>query len=308
MVEGESIVFIVPEGAENERADKVLASHFTDFSRTQIQKSFDTDRVKLNGEVISRKVRVSSGDKLEITFLHPKETPLHPVDISLDVLYEDEDIIAVNKIPGMVVHPGKGTGEDTMVHALLHHTKGNLAQIAGTNRPGIVHRLDKETSGAILFAKSDKAYLHLINAFSNRTVKKEYLAIVSGIPHLESGSIKEPIKRHPVNPTKMVVSSKGRDAHTDWVLEKELRSCALLRCYLHTGRTHQIRVHLSHIKHPILGDSTYGYRFRKEHIQKPERILLHAEIISFTHPTSGELITLKAPIPEDFKIQIGILG
>lgn len=302
MVIGESISFIVPEGVVKKRADKILATHFTDFSRSHIQHSFDAGLVKINGSPISKKTLVSVGDKIEIAFIKLHSTDVHPVKIPLVIVYEDKDIIVINKVPGIVVHPGKGTGDNTMVHALLYHTKRKLSLLAGKERPGVVHRLDKETSGLILFAKSDKAYLELINAFSERQVKKEYLALVTGGFELESGSIKDPIGRHSSNRVKMAVNPKGREAHTDWAVEQRFGTiCTLLRCWLQTGRTHQIRVHLSFIRHPIFGDSTYGYHFRKEHITKPPRVLLHAETLFFKHPVTGKSLNFTVPLPEDFK-------
>lgn len=301
------VVFVVPEGVTRERADKVLAMHFTDFSRAQIQRTLEVGGVRKKGEVIGKNTSVSEGDVLEVSFLQHKPTKLIGVDIPLDILYEDEDILVINKGAGMVVHPGSGTGEDTLVHALLHHTNGNLSLAGGEGRPGVVHRLDKETTGVILFAKTDKAYFELIRMFSGREVDKQYVALVSGVPSLKSGTIKEAIGRHPVNRTRMAVIRQGRPAHTNWVLEESFERCALLRCYLLTGRTHQLRVHLSHIKHPILGDKAYGYTFKKDHIKEPPRVMLHAERIAFNHPITGKPMVFKAPIPEDFKAQLRLL-
>lgn len=301
------IKYTVPEGIQNKRADKILAKYFTEFSRTQIQRTFDAERIRLAGRVVPRNVHVSEGDVLEIIFLHPKVSVLRPIDIPLDILYEDEDMIAINKEAGMVIHPGNATGENTLCHALLHYTKGKLALAGGEERPGVVHRLDKETSGVILFAKTDKAYLAFIKMFSDRTIEKEYLALVAGAPHLDSGCIKDPIGRNPSNRVKMAIDLKGREARTDWEIEERFTSCALLRCYPLTGRTHQIRLHLSHIKHPIIGDQTYGYRFRPEYIIEAPRVLLHAERIQFKHPISGEKMLIKAPLPQDFEDHLKVL-
>lgn len=306
--ENEQIVsFTVPQGVHRQRADKLLASHFKDISRSQIQRTFEVGAVKRQGKVIDKKTYLNEDDVIEILFLNPKSTEIRPVELPLEILYEDNDILAINKSSGMIVHPGSGTGEDTLVHALLHYTNGKLSLAGGEERPGVVHRLDKETTGVILFAKTDKAYFELIKMFSGRAVDKQYLAIVSGVPILNSGSIKEPIGRHPTHRVKMAVASKGRPAHTDWMIEERFSSCALLRCFLHTGRTHQIRVHLSFINHPILGDNTYGYRFKKEHLIEPPRVMLHAERISLIHPVSAEPLLITAPIPEDFKQQLSLL-
>lgn len=301
------VVFTVPEGFIRERADKVLAMHFTDFSRAQIQRTLEVGGVRKKGEVIGKNTSVSEGDVLEVSFLQHKPTKLIGVDIPLEILYEDEDILVINKSAGMVVHPGSGTGEDTLVHALLHHTGGKLSLAGGEGRPGVVHRLDKETTGVILFAKTDKAYFELIRMFSEREIDKQYVALVSGVPTLRSGSIKEAIGRHPVNRTRMAVIRQGRPAHTNWVLEEAFARCALLRCFLLTGRTHQLRVHLSHIKHPILGDKAYGYAFKKDHVVEPPRVMLHAERIEFKHPITGKSMVFSATIPDDFKEQLRLL-
>lgn len=300
-VEQDQVIFTVPEGVLRERADKVLALHFKDFSRAQIQRTFEEGGVTRVQKMLDKNTNLSEGDVLGIVFLKPKVTELRPVNISLEILYEDNDILVINKTVGMIVHPGSGTSDNTLVHALLHYTGGKLSLAGGEKRPGVVHRLDKETTGAILFAKTDKAYLKLIKMFAERTVQKEYLAFVAGVPHLQSGSIKTAIGRDPRARVRMAIVPNGRPAHTDWVLEQKFTSSSLLRCYLHTGRTHQIRVHLSSIKHPILGDNAYGYRFNPDHKIKAERVMLHAERLGFPHPITGKQMLIKAPLPEDFK-------
>lgn len=305
---GEFIEYVVPESGEGLRADKVLADHFVDFSRMQVQESFKEGGVFLNGRAIKKNERVNAGGVLRLKLVRPEVTELRGVKIDLDVLYEDEYIIAINKASGMVTHPGKGTGEDTLVHALLDYTKGELSNLGGKDRPGVVHRLDKETTGIILFAKTDKAYLGLIKAFSNRELDKQYLALVSGSPHLDAGTIKTPIERSRNNRLKMTVVHEGREAHTTWKVEERVNKVAtLLRCFLHTGRTHQIRVHLASIRHWILGDDMYGYRFFPGHVEKPPRILLHATRLSFSHPITQEEILIESPLPEDMVEQIRVM-
>jgi 23S rRNA pseudouridine1911/1915/1917 synthase len=289
----------VPEGVDRVRADKLLAQHFSEVSRGQLQNVFDAGGIFLNGEAISKKHKLSSGQVLRVALPEVKIPTLSAVDLPVSILYEDEAIVVVNKAAGQVVHPGVGTADDTLVHALLHHTGGQLSTAAGDLRTGVVHRLDKETSGAIIFAKTDVAYFALVKAFAERTVQKEYLALVQGVPRLQSGRIEDPIGRHPVHRVKMAVRSDGKPAHTDWAIEENFGStCALLRCWLHTGRTHQIRVHLSHLGHPLLGDPQYGYRHR---LGEPivSRVLLHAHKLSFEHPVSQEPIHIEAPLPED---------
>jgi len=310
MQESNLVQFIVPEEIKQARADKLLAQFFPEYSRTQIQRVFDNKEVFLQGMPIERKQAVNSGDELTFTKPEAKVTSLTPTDIPLDIIFEDEFIIAVNKAPGIVIHPGNATGDDTLVHALLHHTQGNLSMSSGELRPGVVHRLDKETSGIILFTKQDKAYLDLIKQFSSREVKKEYLALVLGCPGLEGGSIKVAIDRHPIHRVKMTVppTGKGKEAHTDWAIEERIgKIAALVRCWLHTGRTHQIRVHLSHLVFPIMGDRQYGYNANRLKLPEAPRVLLHAEKISFTHPETQKKIELKAPLPQDFKDYLDLL-
>lgn len=294
----------VPETISEVRADKVLASVFEDLSRSQIQKIFQEKNVFLNGTPITKKHLVSSGDELELLLPALALSNLQPYEMPLDVVYEDEDIIAINKPSGVVVHPGSGTGPNTLVHALLHHCGEHLSRLGGDLRPGVVHRLDKETSGIMLFAKSDKAYLRLIEAFSKRTIKKEYLAITRGVHRLLGGSIKEPIDRHPTHRIKMAVrpKGKGRDAHTDWSLQERFGDrFSLIRCLLHTGRTHQIRVHLSHMDLPLLGDRLYGFKPREGDPVLPERVMLHAHRLELEHPIKNTALKLEAPLPADFE-------
>jgi len=296
----ERVEIEVPEGVEKMRADKFLSEQIGSLSRTLIQKAFKSGDVTLDGVVIGQKTHISEGGVLKIIFPEVAKTSVKPVDISLDILYEDDDIIAVNKVSGMVTHPGKGTSENTLVHALLNHCKGQLAAQAGAIRPGVVHRLDKETSGVILFAKSDQAYQVLTRMFAERELDKQYLALVKRVPRLKAGTIKEAIARDPRHRTRMEVNAKGRPSHTDWVLEEAFGSAAaLLRCQLHTGRTHQIRVHLAFIKHAIFGDKIYGYR-HDDNLLLPRRIYLHAAEIKLKHPVSGKDLHFKTELPASF--------
>ena len=296
-------IFEVPEGVKNQRADKWLAGLFPDRSRSQWQKLLDNGNVKnaLTGTVLTRKTPISTGDKLCVTIPEAQEPGVHAVEIPLDVLFEDEHLIAINKAAGMVTHPGAGTVDDTLVHALLHHTNGKLAMAGGELRPGVVHRLDKETSGVIVFAKTDLAYHAMVEKFAEREIHKEYLALVDKAPDLLAGTIKAPIDRHPNNRVKMAVREDGKPAWTDWfVLEKFGKDAALVRCVLHTGRTHQIRVHLAHIGHPILGDRVYGKIVHRHEGWPLPRVMLHAYHLQFEHPITGEMLDLTAFPPPDF--------
>ncbi len=291
----------VPAECGGMRADKVLAELFPETSRSRLQKIIDAGDATLDGKALARKTPVPAGAEIRVVF--PAEAPsaLVPADIPLDVLFEDEHVIAVNKAAGIVTHPGAGTGDDTLVHALLHRTGGKLAPAGGAARPGVVHRLDKETSGVMIFAKTDAAYYALIEKFSARELDKQYLALVDGAPDLLAGVVREPIDRHPTNRTKMCVCENGKLARTDWFVEERFGDrAALVRCILHTGRTHQIRVHLAFIGHPILGDSTYGkIQHRHEGFPIP-RVMLHAERLRLAHPITGEELDLRAPLPPDF--------
>lgn len=296
------IEFSVPEGAKAGRADKLFAAEFEDVSRARLQRAFDAGQVTFNGGVIDKRFKISRAGLLRAVLDEPvfDSAPV-PVDLPLDVIYEDESIIVVNKAPGMITHPGSGTGDDTLVHALLHHCEGQLSAVGAPDRPGIVHRLDKETSGLIIAAKNDKAHHKLAAAFSARETFKRYTALITGVPKKSSGSAREPIGRHPVIRTRMAVQDNGREAHTEWKLVEAFgKMAALVSCIIHTGRTHQIRVHMSHLKHPLLGDSTYGYKATRLNGIEVPRVMLHSTELRLAHPESGKEIGFKAGLPEDF--------
>jgi pseudouridine synthase, RluA family len=293
--------YIVPEGVRRARADKVLAAAFSEHSRVAIQRAFDAGLVKRAGEVIGRDATVNAGDVVEFSMPETKPAELKAVDIPLDVLFEDKHMLAVNKAAGMVVHPGAATEEDTLVHALLAHCEGSLSGIGGVERPGIVHRLDKETTGVIVVAKNDKAHRALADQFSSRTLTKEYVALVQGVPQLLSGTIDRAISRHPIHRHRMTVGEGGKPARTDWERGETFGDlAAVMRCRIFTGRTHQIRVHLKSLGHPILGDPLYGWKADARLVKQPERVMLHAEHLVLTHPVSGKVLDLRAPLPKDF--------
>jgi 23S rRNA pseudouridine1911/1915/1917 synthase len=293
--------YIVPAGGRRGRADKLLAQAFPGHSRAAIQRAMEAGLVKVDGKVISQSQDVGPGQTIEFSLPEAVAAELRAVDIPLDVIFEDKHLIVLNKAAGMVVHPGTGTGEDTMVHALLAHCAGELSGIGGVERPGIVHRLDKDTSGLLVVAKNDTAHRALADQFSSRTLKKEYVALVSGVPKTDSGSIDRSIARHPVHRHRMTTGEGGRPSRTDWAVEKKFgEQAALLRCRIHTGRTHQIRVHLKSLGHPLLGDTTYGWKQNPD-LPVPPRVMLHAEHLVFTHPVSGKVMDLNAPLPVDFR-------
>jgi 23S rRNA pseudouridine1911/1915/1917 synthase len=295
------ISFEVPEAFNRVRADKVLHDQCSDLSRNQVQRLFDEGLVWHDNEAIIKSRRLSTGDIIYYSIPPLKKLILEPVQIPLEILYEDEFIAVVNKAAGIVVHPGNGTVDPTLVHALLYHCRDSLSGIGGVERPGIVHRLDKNTSGAIIIAKTDAAYIELSRMFEKRDLKKIYLAVVSGVPSLLSGTIKEPIGRHHGNRIKMSVNHRGRYAHTDWQREEIFGDrAALLKIRIHTGRTHQIRVHLSHIRHPIVGDTLYGYKPEDSASPFIPRVLLHASELTFNHPITRQALKIEASIPDDF--------
>ncbi len=303
--------YTVSAGVRRIRADKALAIGFPDHSRVALQRAFDAGLVLLAGKPIKRSHAVVGGDELSLSLPDVVPSELKPVEIPLDVIFEDKHLLAINKAAGMIVHPGAGTGEDTLVHALLAHCEGGLSGIGGVERPGIVHRLDRETSGVMLVAKTDQAHRGLAEQFSERSLQKEYVALVSGAPSLLSGSIQKPIGRNPHQRHKMAIvetEAGGRDAHTDWeIMEKFAPVAALMRCLIHTGRTHQIRVHLKSLGHLIMGDEVYGWKPDARLKTQPPRVMLHAEHLVVTHPVTGKTLDLRAPLPKDFTLQIAQL-
>jgi 23S rRNA pseudouridine1911/1915/1917 synthase len=301
-------IYTVPEGIRRLRADKALALAFPDHSRTALQRTFDLGLVIRAGKSLKRDDYVFGGDVIEFSFPETTPTDMTPADIPLDVLFEDRHMLAVNKPSGMVVHPGAATGEDTLVHALLSHCAGSLSGIGGVERPGIVHRLDKETTGVIVVAKSDKAHRALADQFATRTLKKEYLALVAGVPPLLSGTIDKAIARHPTHRHRMTVAEGGKVARTDWErVEAFGKVAALMRLQILTGRTHQIRVHLKSLGFPVLGDPLYGWKEDPRLKVQPPRVMLHAEHLVLKHPISGKVLDLRAPLPDDFEAQIAQL-
>ncbi|OAM90908.1 RluA family pseudouridine synthase [Termitidicoccus mucosus] len=301
-----TLTHTVPPGIRRIRADKALAIAFPGHSRVAIQRAFDAGLVSFDGRPIKRDHAVHGGDTLAFSMPDARPSELKPVAIPLDILFEDRHLLAINKAAGMVVHPGAATGEDTLVHALLAHCKGGLSGVGGVERPGIVHRLDRETSGVMLVAKTDAAHRGLSEQFSTRALQKEYLALVAGTPALLSGSIRKPIGRNPHQRHKMMAFEEShpaaRDAHTDWeVVESYGALATLVRCRIHTGRTHQIRVHLKSLGHVLLGDTVYGWHADPRLPVQPSRVMLHAEHLVVHHPVTGKLLDLTAPPPKDFK-------
>lgn len=286
----------------HERLDAFLALELKDLSRSRIQALIKNSHILLNGKVAKPRDSLKTGDTISIEVPEAVPDLAQPQDIALDILFEDDHILVLHKAHGIVVHPAPGNPDGTLVNALLHHCKGQLSGIGGVERPGIVHRLDKDTSGCLVVAKTDVAHQSLTTQFAERsTMEKLYLAVTHGIPAADEGSISTQIGRHPVNRQKMAVlkAPAGKQAHTDYeILAKDLASkTALVLCHLHTGRTHQIRVHMHHLGTPILGDPIYG----KKHELPTPRLLLHAWKLSLNHPISGKPLHFLASPPRDFQ-------
>jgi len=279
-----------------QRLDMVLVRHLPQFSRSKIQSLVKSGRVTLEGEPVRCNDEVHGGE-VYLLEEEPLKLPAgaRPENIPLDILYEDSELIVINKPAGMVVHIGAGHEDGTLVNALLHHS-GSLSSGSEEHRPGIVHRLDKETSGCIVVAKNDQIHSALSKQFADRKIRKTYLAIIRGIPRHTKGTIDLAIGRHPVQRQKMTPrrAPSGREAVTDYELLSSREGWSLVACMPRTGRTHQIRVHLQSLGHPIAGDSLYG---KREHFG---RHLLHAWKLEFVHPSTGKTLLCVAPLPEDF--------
>jgi 23S rRNA pseudouridine1911/1915/1917 synthase len=303
-----SFEFDIPLAYAGLRLDVALAQCFSAVSRTQIRRACDHGLICCNYVPLAAKTKVVAGQHLSIQWLEREETTLQPRAMDLEILFEDEVMLAVNKPSGEVVHPAPHV-QNSFVEAVLSHTQGQLAWAAGAKRPGVVHRLDKETTGILVFAKTDLAYHRLSQMFMRREVKKYYDALAHGKPCVQSGSIREPIGRDPHYRTRMAIRRDGRPAHTDWECLKYFsQNVSLFFLRLHTGRTHQIRVHLASMGCPILGDKTYG--FREEWLPNVHipRIFLHACRMELCHPLNGNSLTLSAPCPADMENFMTNLG
>ncbi len=304
--------FVVSDEQSGQRLDLFLSRVIEDLSRSHFKKLIREDLVRVNGTPAKPSYETRAGDLIMARVPRPgPDEALKPEPMRLDILFEDEDLLIVNKPPGLVVHPGAGHAEGTLVHGLIAHTT-RLAVQGSPLRPGIVHRLDKDTSGALVIAKSNGAYLNLVRQFKERGVKKEYIALVYGVPARREGEVASLLGRDPRDRKKIVVlQDRGREALSRWRVEKEWGESALLRVRIETGRTHQIRVHLSHIGHAVVGDETYGGGKRRakniksapvrELLLKAQRQMLHSILLEFTHPVTGAVVSATAPLPEDFR-------
>ena len=293
------------------RLDKFLKKQFPDTSRGAFQRLIQDGDVRVDGKTIKPTHQPRAGEEIVIIWPEPESAEAQPENIPLDVLYEDDRLLVINKPVGIVVHPAAGHASGTLVNALLHHCAGQLSGVGGVARPGIVHRLDKDTSGCLVVAKDDSAHHALSAQFADRKNTKIYQALVCGQPAKERIIVKAPIARHPVHRKKMAIVERGRDSHTDFRVLEALRDSALVEATLHTGRTHQIRVHLQHLGCPLVGDPVYGGRPARQFAQstgyEAPRQMLHAAALGFTHPLSGKKMEVNAPLPADFADALNFL-
>ncbi|ACL05060.1 pseudouridine synthase, RluA family [Desulfatibacillum aliphaticivorans] len=300
--------FKVQNKEQGQRLDAFVPVHCKNLSRNACARLIRQGLVTVDKSVKKPSYVLKPGEMVSVTVPEPETADIVAQDMDLAILYEDRDIVAVNKPPGMVVHPAPGHSSNTLVNALLAHCK-DLSGIGGVQRPGIVHRLDKETSGVILAAKNDAAHAGLSEQLAQRRVEKFYLALAHGVIKEDTGVIDLPLARHPSDRKRMHVSTpaKGREALSLWTVKERFLDATYVKVQIKTGRTHQIRVHLAALHHPVIGDTVYGGRKKRGRLPAsvlgkappPERQMLHAHIVSFTHPVTGEKLTLTAPLPQD---------
>ena len=299
------LVAVVPADAAGQRLDQVLAALFPDFSRTRLQQWLRAGQVSVDGRSLRARDKVWGGEHITVTATVEVEVPWQGEAMPLEILYEDSALIVLNKPPGLVVHPGAGNREGTLVNALLHH----VPELANVPRAGVVHRLDKDTSGLLVVARTLAAHTHLVAQLQARTVKREYFAIIVGVM-TAGGTIEAPVGRHRSERTRMAVVQGGREAVTHYRVLERFRGHSYLRINLETGRTHQIRVHMAHLHYPLVGDPTYGGRLRlpadsssalQEALRHFKRQALHAGVLGLIHPESGAALQWEAPLPDDMQ-------
>ena len=295
----ETVALTVDSSASGLRIDSYLAETYADLSRSYIQKLLKEKLILVNEKPVKPGYKLAGNEEITIEFPDTEEPDILPEEIPLDILYEDDYLLVVNKPKGMVVHPSPGHLHGTLVNAVLYHCKGNLSGINGVLRPGIVHRIDMDTTGALLVCKDDTAHRFLAQQLKEHSIKRRYRAVVSGNLKEDSGPIEGPIGRHPTDRKKMAINYKnGKEATTHYRVLERFGSATYIECRLETGRTHQIRVHMSSIGHPLLGDTVYGPLKNPYHLQGQT---LHAMVVGFVHPHSKEYMEFEAPLPEYFQ-------
>ena len=299
--------FTVEFSLPHTRLDAFLRTKFPAVSRSTLQRLITEAHIRVNGQPTKATHAPHAGEMISIHWPEAKAATALPEKIPLEILFEVKYLLVLNKPPGIVVHPSAGHDEHTLVNALLHHCAGELSGIGGVARPGIVHRLDKETSGCLIVAKTDLAHAALAEQFAGRSMEKIYHALVVGVLPRDTGEIRAALARHPTERKRMAVTTaaKGRDCRTSYEVVQRFAAASFVACVLHTGRTHQIRVHLTHLGHPVIGDLVYGVKQNKKFTDETSvtapRQMLHASKITFTHPKSGKRVTCEAPLPKDFR-------
>lgn len=292
----QTILLIAKSENTGERLDKFIADN-SDISRSYAAKLCEDGLVTLGSKPLAKKYKITGGEEIAIELPEPEEMTAEPEDIPLDIVYEDDDVIVVNKPQGMCVHPAVGNERGTLVNGLMYHCKGSLSAINGVIRPGIVHRIDKDTSGLLICAKNNEAHLKLSEQLKERKAMRKYIALVNGNIKEDSGTINKPIARHPIDRKKMAIVQGGREAVTHFNVLERFGKYTLVECILETGRTHQIRVHMASIGHSIVGDPLYGIKKEKFSLNGQ---LLHAKTIGFIHPKTGEIMEFTSELPEHF--------
>lgn len=289
--------YTIEEENVGKRLDLFVSENEVDMSRSFVQGIIEKQQVKVNGQIKKSNYKLRGGDQVQVELAEPVELQVEAEDIPLDIIYEDSDVIVINKPQDMVVHPAPGNYTGTLVNGLLYHCK-DLSGINGVIRPGIVHRIDKDTSGVLVVAKNDKSHNSLAMQLKDHSMKRTYYAIVEGIVKEEEGTVRTNIGRHPVERIKMAVVKDGKEAITNYKVLERFKSNTLVECRLETGRTHQIRVHMAHLHHPLIGDQVYGYKKQKFKLQGQA---LHAKNLGFIHPTTGEYMEFDSQLPEYFQ-------
>jgi len=311
MMSARTETLLVEQSRPLERLDSFLRTKFPAVSRGAIQRLIEEGAILVDGRMTKATHHPRAGEAIRIDWPEPKTAQARPEEIPLEILFEDNDLLVLNKPPGLVVHPSAGHDEHTLVNALLHHCQGQLSGVGGVARPGIVHRLDKDTSGCLVVAKNDATHIALAEQFAGRKVSKIYHALVCGELRRNSGEIRARISRHPSHRKLMAVAEGGREAQTSYRILERLRAATCVEVILHTGRTHQVRVHFQHLGHPLVGDETYGAwqnkRLNELTGYTAPRQMLHARELSFSRPRTGERLSFEAPLPTDFRAALAAL-